>query len=276
MKSNNGLREILMQMSTEQLDELLQKELQKKPPDSLAVKLIMEVLEERDSSEPLEVDDVARAAWEEYKQSITETQTLRLSWRWGGTLLRVASVLLVLGMLLCVIPQEADAQSLWERFLHVTDSVFEFFDPGEKNDHRVAYKFETDNPGLQQVYDAVVELGITDPVVPMWLPEGYELEELKEECTPTKVEAHIRFVHADNYVVLKYEIYNESVTHRYYKDDSTCKTIEYGGITHNVMQNNDMLVAIWTRDNVECFLTVECQEDILYEILKSIYVMGDE
>ena len=43
------------------------------------------------------------------------------------------------------------------------------------------YVFETDHPGLQQIYDAVVEMGVTEPVVPMWVPEGYDLVEYKAE-----------------------------------------------------------------------------------------------
>ena len=32
---------------------------------------------------------------------------------------------------------------------------------------------------FQQLYNAVTELGITQPVVPMWLPDGFALTSLK-------------------------------------------------------------------------------------------------
>lgn len=77
-------------------------------------------------------------------------------------------------------------------------------------------------------------------------------------------------------MVLKIETYYKTATHDYFKDETNYLTMEYGGNIHNVMQNNEMLVAVWARDNVECSLTINSQEDMLYEILKSIYVMGDE
>jgi len=30
---------------------------------------------------------------------------------------------------------------------------------------------------------------------------------------------------------------------------------------------------VWVRDNLECSLTVDCQEDTLFEMLRSIYKM---
>lgn len=272
MEMNNGLRETLGKMSTEQLDGMLQAELQKRPPDKAAVMLIMGVLKEREAGDPIEIGPELHEAWAEFS-SHCETHRERKS---NVALLRVASMLLILGLLLFTLPQEAGAKSLWDRFLHVTDSIFEFFNPEDRNDHCVEYKFETDNPGLQQVYEAVVELGITDPVVPMWLPEGYELVELEKTTTRTKTKIHASFEWLGHVLIYKIEMYEINITHKYYKDASIFKVKEYGGFTHNVLQNNDMLVAIWTRDNVECFLTIDCQEDTLYEILKSIYVMEDE
>lgn len=276
MKMNNGLREMLEHMSTTKLDDMLRAELQKRPPDATAVNLIMEVLEERDTGEPVEMNAEIQDAWEEYKNSTEALIVPGYAWGRGSMLLRVASVLVVIGVLLFAMPQEAGAKSLWDRFLFVTDSIFEFFNPGDANDHHVEYQFETGNPGLQQVYDAVVELGITDPVVPMWLPEGYELVELKKENTRTKSEIYTRFESSGYYMVLKIETYYKTATHDYFKDETNYLTMEYGGNIHNVMQNNEMLVAVWARDNVECSLTINSQEDMLYEILKSIYVMGDE
>ena len=57
MKNYNttGLRGVIEQMSTEQLDEMLQHELEKESVDESAVHLIMEVLEKRDQDIGLQV-----------------------------------------------------------------------------------------------------------------------------------------------------------------------------------------------------------------------------
>lgn len=269
---NNGLRELLEQLSTEQLDEMLWAELRKKPVDGAAVRLIMQILRERDAEQPMDVDAELMAAWEKYREPVPKRKVPE----WFGTLLRVASVILVLGLLLWVVPQAEAAPSLWERLVWLTESVFEFFAPDDTGDHRVRYEFKTDNPGLQQVYDAVVAMGVTDPVVPTWLPEGYALVEAKETTTPAKKQIYVTFTDSENYFTYIVELHNETVTHDYFKDDTPLDNREYGGIMHNVMRNHDKWLAIWVRGNVECFLSIGCQEDEFYNILESIYIVGDE
>ena len=53
--------------------------------------------------------------------------------------------------------------------------MFAFFSPDEPTQAIEEYEFRTEHPGLQEVYDAVAGLGVTEPVVPMWIPEGYTL-----------------------------------------------------------------------------------------------------
>lgn len=262
-------------MPTGQLDALLVAELQKKPVDAAAVRIIMEILEERDSDQPVEMNAQIQETWREY-QRLIKTDTARPTRMRSGLLLRVASAILVLGLLFAIVPQEAGAKSFWDRFLHMTESIFEFFDPSDSNDHRVEYEFVTDHPGLQQVYEAVAELGVTEPVVPTWLPEGYELVELKVENTPTVVRMYAGFASSCADIVYKLDLYNSLVTHDYFKDATFYETQEHGGVTHYVMCNNERWVAIWVRDNVECSLSIECQEETLDEILRSIYIMEEE
>lgn len=263
---------MLEQLSTAQLDEMLQAELQKRPPDPDAVKMIMRILEEREE-ELVELSPEIQVAWKDFQKNAKSLNNRR---SWMGPLLRVASVILVLGFLFFLMPQEAGAQSLWDRFLYVTENFFEFFNPSEANDHHVEYEFRTDHPGLQQVYDAVVEMGVTEPVVPMWLPEGYELVELKKDAVRFKSNIYARFVCSSYSIIFQVNIYEKIIMHDYYKDGTLVKKYENSGITHNVLQNNEMLVAVWNRDNVECFLTLDCQDDVLRKILNSIYVMRDE
>ena len=268
---NNGLREMLEQLPTTQLDEMLQAELQKRPLDPEAVKMIMRILEERE--EALEIIPEIQDAWKDFQKSEKASNNRR---SWIGPLLRVASVILILGLLFVVMPREAGAQSLWDRLLYVTDSIFEFFNPSGANDHWKEYEFKTDNPGLQQVYDAVVEMGVTEPVVPMWLPEEYELVECSTVKTRTKTCINARFWGNQSEVIFTIEAYESVASHDYFKNELEVQKREFGGIIHSVLQNHDKLVAIWIRDAVECSLSISCQENVLYEILKSVYTVRDE
>lgn len=278
MKENNmtSLQEMLEQLPTKQLDEMLHAELKKKPIDENAVRLIMRILEEREKDLPVEITPGIEEAWEQYQQDIAQIdRKAERPRRVRARLLRAASMAAVfLVLLMAVIPQQAGAESIWEKLTRWSDSIFEFFSPGDK-EIQEEYEFQTDNPGLQQVYDAVVELGVTEPVVPMWLPEGYELTDCNVETMPNKTYIHCRFSDGDNMAVFRVNILKETATGQYQKDKEKVRQVELHGTLYNIMKNNERWVVAWIRENIECFLTIDCQEDALNKMLKSIYVMEE-
>ena len=263
-------------MTTPQLDELLNTELEKQAPNGETVRLILSVLWEREKDMPVKVTPKAEKAWAKYRRSLAgkEGSGKRKS-GFRGWLLKVASVAAVLGLLVIAVPQEAEADGLFEKLARLTDSIVEFFSPGLENDNLTEYVFQTDNPGLQQVYDAVVELGVTEPVVPTWLPEGYELTECKTMSTSNKKSVVANFRKSTDFVVLQYDIYTLDISHEYYWNCADIKMYETNGEEYALMRNNERWVVIWFVDNKECFLTLDCQEDTLHKILDSIYVTED-
>ena len=267
------LHSMLEQMETVQLDEMLRAELQKEQPDAHAVQMILAVLEEREKDYPVEVDHGIEQAWEKYigKTSGKAKGSVR------SVLLKVASFAVILAVLFLAMPQQVEAESIWERLVRWTDSVFELFSPGDRSADPVEYVFQTDNPGLQQVYDAVVELGVTDPVVPRWLPEGYELVEFK--VTEMRSKSCVYSVFSDGFssIILKVDIYKATSPSEYQKDGTPVKTIEISNISHNIIRNIDLVIAVWTRNNIECSITTDCQEYVLQDILMTIYDLeGDK
>ena len=274
MQLNNvtSLREMLEQLSTEQLDEMLQKELHKDQIDDHAVRLIMRILREREENHPVETTPEIEQAWEKYQSDIAlikkddpRTQRTR-SW-----LLRAASVAAMLCLIVLIFPRQAEAETFWERLSRWTESIVEFFSTSDNEGRIQEYEFKTDNPGLQQVYDAVVEMGITDPVVPMWLPDGYALAENKITETPRGSSVKARFTDESSEAVLVVYIHVDDKSHSYLKDDVQYTEYEQNGCVFYITKNYERWIAIWTKDNIECSLFIDCQEDTLDEILRSIY-----
>ena len=276
MKNYNttGLRGMIERMSTEQLDEMLLHELAKESVDESAVRLIMEVLEKRDQNMPVEINPQVAAAWEKYQTPAPVQSCPKFSFRsWP---VRVAAAVAVITALIFAAPQDVEAEGFWERLTRWTDSIFEFFAPGESKQVDVEYVFETDNPGLQQVYDTVIALGITDPVVPMWLPDGYELLQCEVTETPSKSFVYARFKCEEKTITLDIAIRNTESPRQYAKDEVNLKFFEKGGVVHSILRNNDRWAAAWVKDRLECVIAIDCQEETLYKILKSIYTMEDD
>lgn len=276
-----SVRQVLEQLSTEQLDQMLDEELHSGVPDADAVRMIMRILRERDDAErkdtPVVLTPQQIEAWEKYQRDTAhiwkeENRIIQFR-RWA---LKAASIVAVLVLLfLPILPQEAGAESLWNRLARLTDDLVDFFGPNDNMDRIEAYEFKTENPGLQQLYDAVVELGVAKPVVPMWLPTIEEANEIKIVNTPTNKGVLASFPYNNSEIFYKLDIFHSDVSHKFTRDETEIKKFAVNETTFYIMRNLDYWVVIWNVDEIECSIQIDCQEDILHKILKSIYSMED-
>lgn len=275
MEPNNPspLRRMLEQQSTEVLQEMLEQQLDTDPVNTESVRMILSILRSRAPAPRPEVTGETAEAMERYRALVARQDRQQLRRKKGKKLLiRALSTAAVLALVLAVIlPQQAEAGSIWKRLTRWTEDIVEFFTPSD-NEHRfVEYEFKTDNPGLQEVYDAVVEMGITEPMVPMWFPEGSDLMECKLITTPSRNRLSVCFSLDKSEIKLIIDKYSTNVLRQFEKDSSDVLQYEKQNTTFFIMRNNDTWVVIWYQDNIECSLAIDCQEDVLYRILNSIY-----
>lgn len=277
MQQNNvtSVRAFFEKMSTDQLDDILKTELHRDPPDTNAIRMILSILWEREKDYPVELTPAMEKAWEKYQRDVEKISQSndrpRKVWNWG---IRVASVaVIVFAAFSIVIPKSAEAESIWDVMMRLTSEFVEFFGPKDTESHLRQYEFQTENPGLQVVYDTAEEMGVTVPVVPMWLPDGNELVECKVSTMPNKEKLSATFFDGEKDTIFSIEIYNAESWRTYQKDDTSVEIKEIEGTKHNIMRNNDVWAVVWVKDNIECSIFVDCQEDTLYKILESIYVM---
>lgn len=275
MEQNNmtSVRELLDQLSTEQLREMLNNELHRQPINDDSIRLLLKTLREKEKDAQVEITPGMQQAWEKYQQDTAKIwEGARRTKRLRNWLIRGAAAAAVLVVILIpIIPQEAGAESLWDRLTRWTADIVEFFSPDDNKDRLSTYEFKTDNPGLQQVYDAVVEMGVTEPVVPMWLPDEYELIRLEKNETPVKKHLHSCFSNGNNEIIFSVDVYDKIVSHMYHGDGTKVQYHIVEETTFNIMRNNNSWVVVWTINNNENSIFADCQEDILIKILDSIY-----
>ena len=192
------------QMPTEELDQILQAELEKEHPNEEVVLPILRELEEREKGIPVEKTPEVLAILEKISKHNTSSKQSIHKRRWIAWIAATAAVVCIVVM---SIAPTARAESLLDVLFRWTSSVFEFFTPEQDaSNPPVEIIFETDNPGLQQLYDKVTELGVTESVVPMWLPEGFELSDLKERPIPEGNSVHGNFKNGVNNISILYRI----------------------------------------------------------------------
>lgn len=268
MSEKEFLHKVWSEMSTPQLDEVLQQELRKENPSEEVVLGIMRILQEREADYPVEITEETHDAWKQYSERTAGPKKTNRKRMWFASVAAAAVICIVI----LTIPQTVGAESILDVFFRWTESVFEFFTPGENVPKpSTEYVFQTDNAGLQQVYDKVTEQGVTEPIVPMWVPEGYELSELK--CTQvrngTKVYAILRL--NDSNIILSYQLSVEIMSMLYEKEETAVEAYEASDVHHFIMDNDENILVTWTVDGAECSISTDLGKDEVYKMIDSIY-----
>lgn len=261
-------RREIERLSTEKLDEILQQELRKDMPDEDVVMPILEILAEREADQPVEISEEAADAWERYQKRISSGKNAHKKMSWIG---KIAAIAAVVAVLIIAVPMSVDADGTLDVLYRLTESVIEFFSPGgRKPDPDGKYVFETDNPGLQQVYDKVVELGVTEPVVPMWLPDGYVLQELEESLIPGGTKVYAKFALGNDVIVMQIKV-SDNITSTQYEQEDGFELYEIDRIKHFILTNEDYLSAMWVCKKAECLINSQIDRQQMIRILCSIY-----
>ncbi|MBE6922645.1 MAG: DUF4367 domain-containing protein [Ruminococcaceae bacterium] len=272
-KRDKEFRNAFSRISTNSLESLLQEELEKSPADEKTVKMLLEELKRREEGESKKCNSTEEKAWARYLMH-------RMTWenkplpRKNRALYAAAVTLIVVGMLMFM-SQEASAKSIFERISRWTDTFFEMFSPDAENDNQYEYVFQTNHPGLREVYEKAIEIGVTGPAVPMWLPEGSELAELWVSEHKTHKELCARFAIGEDAVIFSIYEYEESSPRKYYISDEPIKYIEIEGIVHSILDNNSNLTLMWTRDNFEFSIVTTRSENEMQKIINSVYLLED-
>lgn len=255
------------QMPTEELDRVLQAELTKERPSEDVVLPILRELREREKDIPVEnTPEVIEIREKLTKHNTSSKQSIHTR-KWLAAVAAVAAVACIVVM---TIPKTVGAESLWEVFARWTSSVFEFFDPNKEQEFpNVDGTFAANNPGLQQLYDKVTELGVTEQVVPTWLPKGFTLLELEDSPVSGGTKVFGKFENDSNIVFITYRVFTD--VYPKVEKKTGVEILDAGGIDHFVVENNDSLSITWTVDGVECVINTDLSKEDLYRIIKSIY-----
>lgn len=264
-------REELEKLSTLELERILRTELDSDTPERETILLLLSILEERDPTNSTNRPEGTMDTWNAIVNCAdcfepTRVKSTRKSRKWFVPLAAAATIVLILFM---TIPQTVGAENIFEILGRWTRDIFSFSDE-TKDQNDGNYVFQTNHEGLQQVYDAVVELGITDPVVPSWLPEGYELKELQVLSPNENTKVYSRFVKGDCYIQLVIEIHSMESTNKYTKDEIDAGMYNSMDAYYYIVSNEDTWKAVWSDEMVECSLVTNDAKEVLYKLLKSI------
>lgn len=256
------------QLPTEELDQVLQAELEKDHPNEEVVLPILNELEEREKDYPVERTPEVLTILDQYSKHETTSKHSKYRRGWIAGIAALAAVVCIVVM---AIPRTVGAESIFDVLFRWTDSFFEFVDiDKDKNKLQIGSGFVTSNSGLQQLYDKVTELGVSASVVPMWLPDGLNLSELKEMHTSDGKKVFCKFEKRSIGVTITYRISNE-ITTVFEKENTGVEVFEFSGVNHFIVDNGDNYSVMWMIDGAECSIFADVSKEDVYKVIKSIY-----
>jgi len=263
--------EVLARLPRQELRRMLTEELRKDTQhiDDSFIRLLLTELQSRGSDPDCIDDDAVEAACEQFRQNTVPMQKPQRKW-YQSWMLKVALVVLVLGILFFALPAAAEAGNVKNVLGWWTDSVFRVFTPGEKPVTR-SLVFQTDHPGLQEVYDTVTGLGVTQQIVPQKLSKEFELSELKVFQMLDDTSIYACLIGADKEILFTIIVHSEQAMFQHEKTPEHVPVWDLAGVEHYVISNTKELIVTWVVDNIECSVTTDCPEEDVYDFIKSIY-----
>lgn len=261
------------ELPSAQLTDLLHRELEKNHPDGGRVRQLLRALEAKAPQESMVLTDQERKAWEKFKidcesdkyHTRYERKSKWIRWIAG------AAAAVVLVVFAAGIPKVYGEDNFFDFVAVWTGKAISYFAPNEVQEE---YVFVTDSPALQLIYDTVSGFGVTEPVVPMWIPEGFELVEMKETNTPAKIKVYATLQNENCQIIYTMDIFGATGPDSFVADGESFEFFEYNGEIHNVVSNDGSWTATWETKNAIFSLSVEGERAVLNKMIASIYNGG--
>lgn len=292
-------------MSTESLAELLRLDIQASEEDALdmeAILYIMEVIEKREKDHPSGLYPIPNvdAAWEtfqtKYRPYLTDGRPLYdfdggdmdepeqdstpppkegggRGLRWLGRMFILAAALVII----LTISAYAAGYDLWGAIAQWGHDTFTF---ASESDPSTTGNIDKSVPSNRVEYDSLQEAldayGITTPLAPTWIPDGFSLEEVvvAESSLDGSISFQAFYIDEDKYLSIYVLALRDNIrtNHSMWeKDDAHTVEIEIGGTTFYLMENDENPVLVWQNGLFESCIYGDVSSEVLISIAKSIY-----
>lgn len=263
-------KEELMALSTGTLEGLLKEALDKRPLDRDYILTISGIMEAREADMPVPEDACIQQAWDKYRQAVDQTERQAAPTPPRRWLVGLAAAAAMLCFFVFAVPAAVGAENIGDLLSRWGNEIFEFFNPGSTpSDTQYGEGSITEHPGLQQVYDAAVEIGIEEPKVPTWLPEGFVLTELKKSMFEGKRLISAVMKNGENYIQLVIGDAGTSSA-RYPTDAEETRDRDVANLRVTLFRNQDKWTAVYDSNGIEYYFTANIEEAVFYDIVDSI------
>lgn len=286
-KRKGMTRSDMEQMSTASLEKMLLDDYYSSEPgkeDMSELYMAAQILEERGP----DLNDSTNQAWERFQENYLPFVAMlseddahghrhSILHRWSVRAALVAALLCAL-MLSVSVAAAANGFDFLKVLAQWTDEQFWLapgqIDPASKDEIHIPEEAK-EYTSLEEAFE---DCGFTRPVIPQWLPEGFQIYfvffdelasgDLLYQALYHRGEESLAFlvvIHLDD------EDGGDGSYTNFQKDEGDPVPYEAGGITHLLSTNEGRPVAVWANGPAECAFSGDITMEELEQMIDSIY-----
>lgn len=295
--------QFLEQMSTEKLKSIVRADFESGDSEDAAndefITRVMEVIAQREEEDPTAPHFDVEAGWKDFQENYCPTAGKTIDVygdnkqnklvhesskteeqadlkapqpkRAGHRFLRIITIAAAV-VCLCAVAANAFEINIFKMFAQWTQEIFQFHTE-EISSQGAEYTSGTVLDSSQTLEDALKKAGITQPVSPKWIPEGFTFVTM--DAYPDIGEPLYTALYenetTDHTIIVSVNVHQKPQASIQEKDDSQITVHTAGGIDHYIMQNEGELSATWFVDNLECKISGDVTESEMETMINSIY-----
>ena len=264
--------DIYSDMSTDELENLIDYFVFEDSVDSEQINVMMEAYNKRVGIPKIDV----AAMWEDFEQNYSgydETfpqseadNNLQTDRRKSNNLKKLRrfgmSVAAAIAVMVIFFTSTAYGASTWQRFTNWTSRTIGF----SRTPAIVQISYE-----LAPLHEALEELGITESLVPTWIPERFTLDEVSVIEMPEMTIILAYFYYADSSLVFQIDTVDHDLITLFEKDPGEPTIYSRDGINHYIISNYGRTTALWTTGHFDISFSGDISESEATRMIDSIY-----
>lgn len=272
-------------MTNEELEEILRLDAQKTEGEESDLEMLLYVMEVlavrrknsenpgKDAGEAFETfkehympddlsDDAEQVSLKPQVINMKPTKHLR---PWLSRLVATAAILAL--VLVSSVTVHAMGIDIWDIVVKWTQETFQL----RSADATEAIEaLPNDNRDYNSLEDMLYESGITLNIAPTWIPENFELVEIKAFESPMQLTFLSIYQSGNDRLKVQIKQHLDSDPQQIEQSDDLLEIYERAGIEYYIFSNYEMLKAAWINENFECYISGPLNIDELKNMIDSI------
>lgn len=262
-------------MATEELEEILRLDVASPEEDSDTELLlyVMGVLANRRNTDI--TGKTAQQAWEsfqknyleeEYSEDIQEPKKNSMAVSWLRRLIAAAAAI----ALMISIPVSAKAlawENVWNIFASWAKETFSFVTGEGTEATEPDATYREDVSSLQKL---LLDSNRDARIVPLWIPEGFVLEDIKKDVTPMQEVYIAYYTNEDKELIIRVQNYIATEFQKIEIEDDFSDIYPVAGIDYYIFENDQQIQVAWIKDSYECNISGDLSIDEAKKMIDSI------